>query len=199
MVTRVLPRLFGLLLLGLLAGLLLGMSGCNATKPSVDRADPTRDLGSRSDAGTTLGGAASSRQIMQLGEQGKIDYRTSRAVIAASLGRQLNDGTVIDRVTVRQAPLDDPKDQTKPPYYLIGIGLNQGHYRAIALPLRGTDDGTYYLTPYADRYIISGTGCPNCFFDFEDGHIIGTSCDDGSGGGNCKLQILSANQVFVSK
>lgn len=197
---RVLPRLFGLLLLALLASLLLlGSTGCGAARPSTDRPDPTRDLSSRSSDGTALGGAASSRQIMQLGEAGKIDYRTARSVIAASLSRQLNDGSVIDRVIVRQVPLDDPKSQAKPPYYLIGIGLNQGHYRAIALPLRGTDDGTYYLTPYADRYIITGTGCPNCFFDFEDGHIIGTSCDDGSGGGDCKLQILSANQVFVSK
>lgn len=198
MVMRMLPRLFGLLLLGLLAGLLLlGTTGCGTAKPSADNSDPTRDLNSRSNAGTALGGAANSRQIMQVGELGKVDYRTSRTVIAASLSRQLNDGTVIDRVIVRQAPLDDAK--VKAPYYLIGIGLNQGHYRAIALPLRGTDDGTYYLTPYADRYIITGTGCPNCFFDFEDGHIIGTSCDDGSSGGDCRLQILSANQVFVSK
>lgn len=193
---RALPRLFGLLLLALLTGLLLvGTSSCETARTRNDRADPTRDTSSRSNADAALAGSAGSRQIMQVNEAGKPEYRLAQSVIAAALIRQFHDGTVIDRVTVRQAPMDDPK--VKGPYYLVGLGLNGGNFRAIALPLRGTDDGTFYLTPNADRYVLTGTSCPNCFFDFENGRIAGTSCDDGSTGGNCELKVLPANQVFV--
>lgn len=197
---RTLPRLFGLLLLALLTGLLVfGSSSCETARTRDDRADPTRELNkSRSDADAALSGSASSKRIMQLNETtGKPEYQVSQSVIAASLIRQFHDGTVIDRVTVRQAPMDDPKLKGKGPYYLVGLGMNDGHFRAIALPLRGTDDGTFYLTPNADRYVLTGTSCPNCFFDFEDGHITGTTCDDGSTGGSCDLKVLTANQVFM--
>ncbi|MEJ7658266.1 MAG: hypothetical protein WKG07_00885 [Hymenobacter sp.] len=114
--------------------------------------------------------------------------------MAAALIRQLHDGTVIDRVQVRRAPGSDAQ---QPVYYLIGLGHRNGGFRAIALPLHGTDDSTYYLIPTAGRYIITGVGCPTCFFDFEAGHIIGTTCEDNSGGSSCSLQVLNANQVFT--
>ena len=191
-----LPRLFGLLLLGLLTGLLmLTTSSCETTR-TRERSDPTREAQSRSSADAALSGAASSRQIMQLTEAGVVDYKTPQSVLAAALIRQFHDGTIIDRVLVRKAP-GDPKD--KPVYYLVGMGLNNGKFRAIALPLRGTDDGTFYLTPNANRYVLSSTGCPTCYFDFEDGQIIGTTCDDSVGGSNCTLSVLTANEVFVRK
>jgi hypothetical protein len=191
---RTLPRLFGLLLLGVLSGLLL-LSSCETTRRR-EASDPTREAQRLSDAaGASLSGSASSRQIMQLDGKGAVKYKLAQSVMAAALIRQFHDGTVIDRIMVRKAP---GSEAAQPVYYLIGLGHNNGSYRAIALPLRGTDDSTYYLTPNASRYVISGVGCPSCYFDFEDGHIIGTTCDDNSGGSSCTMKVLEANQVFVA-
>lgn len=190
---QILSRLFGLLLLGLLAGaLLLGTSSCEASRSRETTIAPRS-------VSTGLSGAADSRPIVQRTEEGRLAYKVPSTALMNSLSRQLDDGTVIDHLLVRQAPVDDPKDKADSPYYLIGTGQNNGRYRAIALPLRGSNDGTYFLTPHADRYVLTGTACPTCFFDFEDGHIIGSTCADGSTGGNCSLQVLSGNQVFKYK
>jgi len=186
--------LFGLLLLGMLSGLLL-LASCETTRRR-ESADPTREAQRLSDAaGASLSGSASSRQIMQLDGKGTVKYKLAQSVMAAALIRQFHDGTVIDRIMVRKAPGSEEK---QPVYYLIGMGHNNGAYRAVALPLRGTDDSTYYLTPNASRYVITGVGCPNCYFDFEDGHIIGTTCDDNSGGSSCTMKVLEANEVFAA-
>ncbi|TFZ67623.1 hypothetical protein E4631_06495 [Hymenobacter sp. UV11] len=189
-----LSRLFGLLLLGMLSGLLL-LTSCETTRnrektAPVAKAERVGDL-----PGAALSGAANSRQIMRLDNKGAVKYKMGQATLASALIRQFHDGTVIDNVQVRKAP---GSEAANPVYYLIGLGHNNGSYRAIALPLRGTDDSTYYLSPKASRYVISGVGCPNCYFDFEDGHIIGTTCDDNSGGSSCSLKVLQENEVFVS-
>lgn len=190
---RTLPRLFGLLLLGVLSGLLLSSCETTRTKEAsgpASRAERMSDL-----PGAALSGAAASHQVMHLDGQGAVTYKLAQSVMAAALIRQFNDGTVIDRVQVRKAP---GSEAASPVYYLIGLGHRQGSYRAIALPLRGTDDSTYYLTPSASRYVISGVGCPSCYFDFEDGHIIGTTCDDNAGGNSCTLSVLPTNEVFAT-
>jgi hypothetical protein len=190
---RTLPRLFGLLLLGLLSSLLL-LASCETARRR-EASDPTREAQRLSDAaGASLSGSASSRQIMHLDGKGAVKYKLSQAVMAAALIRQFGDGTVIDRIMVRKAPGSEEK---QPVYYLIGMGHQNGAYRAMALPLRGTDDSTYYLTPTASRYVITGVGCPSCYFDFEDGHIVGTTCDDNSGGSSCTMKVLDANEVFA--
>jgi hypothetical protein len=190
---RTLPRLFGLLLLGLLSSLLV-LTSCETTRRR-ESSDPSREAQRLSDAaGASLSGSASSHQIMHLDNRGAVKYKLAQSVMAAALIRQFNDGTIIDRIMVRKAPGSEEK---QPVYYLIGMGHNNGAYRAVALPLRGTDDSTYYLTPNASRYVISGVGCPSCYFDFEDGHIVGTTCDDNSGGSSCSMKVLESNQVFA--
>lgn len=190
---RALSRLFGLLLLGLLSSLVL-LSSCETarTRESKDDAQQMKELSNT--AGTSLLGIAGSRQVMRLDHQGEVKYKLPQAAVAAALIRQFHDGTVIDRVQVRRAPGSDDR---QPVYYLIGLGHRNGGFRAIALPLHGTDDSTYYLIPTASRYVITGVGCPTCYFDFEAGHIIGTTCEDNSGGSSCSMQVLSANQVFT--
>ena len=191
---RTLPRLFGLLLLGLLSGLLL-LSSCETTRRR-EASGPTREAQRLNNAaGASLSGSASSRQIMKLDSKGTVKYKMAQSVMTAALMRQFNDNTVIDRIIVRKAP---GSEAAQPVYYLIGMGHKNGAYRAVALPLRGTDDSTYYLTPTASRYVISGVGCPTCYFDFEDGHIVGTTCDDNSGGSSCTMKVLEANEVFAN-
>jgi hypothetical protein len=191
---RTLPRLFGLLLLGVLGGLLL-LSSCETSRTN-DASNPnSRAQGTSDVPGASLSGSAASRQVMQLDGKGAMKYKMAQSVMAAALIRQFHDGTVIDRIQVRKAP---GSDAVSPVYYLIGVGHNKGSYRAMALPLRATDDSTYYLTPSASRYVISGVGCPSCYFDFEDGHIVGTTCDDNAGGSSCTMKVLPANEVFAT-
>ena len=186
-------RLLGLLLLGLLAGLLLlTASSCETTR-TRENADPLKQADAMSDARRAL--ASGTRQIMQVDEKGVIDYKTPQSVVAAALIRQFNDGTVIDRVVARKAPDDDPK--ARPVYYLVGLGSLNGSFRAVAMPLRGAEDNSFYLTPNADRYVLSSSGCPSCYFDFENGSIVGTTCDENSGGNSCTLKVLTGNEVFV--
>ncbi len=191
---RTLPRLFGLLLLGVLGGLLL-LSSCETTRTKEASNPITQAQRVRNAPGPALSGSAASHQVMRLDSKGAVKYKMAQSVMAAALIRQFHDGTVIDRIQVRKAP---GSEAVTPVYYLIGIGHNNGSYRAMALPLRGTDDSTYYLTPSASRYVISGVGCPSCFFDFEDGHIVGTTCDDNAGGSSCTMKVLPANEVFAN-
>ena len=190
-------RLLGLVLLGLLAGLLLLTASSCETSRTRENADPLKQAGEMNDARSEARRALASgtRQIMQVDEKGTVDYKTPQSVVAAALIRQFNDGTVIDRVLTRKAPADDPK--ARPVYYLVGMGSRNGSFRAVAMPLRGAEDGSFYLTPNADRYVISSNGCPSCYFDFENGSIVGTTCDENSGGSSCTLKVLTGNEVFV--
>ena len=191
---RALSRLFGLLLLGVLSGLVL-LSSCETARTSKADDDVQQVKALSNAAGASLLGIAGTRQVMRLDHQGEVQYKISQSAVAAALIRQLHDGTVIDQVQVRAAPGSDTR---QPVYYLIGVGHRSGGFRAIALPLHGTDDSTYYLIPTASRYVLTGVGCRTCYFDFEAGHIIGTTCDDNAGGSSCSLQVLNANQVFAN-
>jgi len=189
---RVIPRLLGIGLLGLLAGLLL-LTSCEATR-TRESTDPTREAQRLTDEAAAR--AARSRQIAQVNEAGPPTFKMGQAVLAAAFIRQFGDGTVVDKVLVRPSP-SAPKEKTT--YYLVGMGLRDGHFRAMALPLRDTGNGALLLTPDAERYVLTGSGCPTCFFDFEGSRIIGSSCGDNSGGNSCSFQVLNENNLFPVK
>jgi hypothetical protein len=189
---RILPRLLGIGLLGLLAGLLL-LTSCEATR-TRERSDPTREAQRLTDEAAAR--AARSRQIAQVNEAGTPVFKMGQAVLAAAFIRQFGDGTVIDKVMVRPSP-SAPKESAT--YYLVGMGLRDGSFRAMALPLRNTGNGALLLTPDAERYVLTGSGCPTCFFDFEGSRIIGSSCGDNSGGNSCSFRVLNQNNLFPLK
>ena len=188
---RFLSRLLGIGLLGLLAGLLF-LTSCETSRRR-ERSDPSREVQNISDE-TTRTSVASTRQIAQINAAGPPTFRTGQSVLAAAFIRQFGDGTVIDKILVRPAP-SAPKE--KATYYLIGMGLRDGNFRAMALPLSDSGNGALSLTPDAERYVLLGSGCPTCFFDFEDGRITGSSCGDNSGGSRCTFQVLDNNTLFA--
>jgi hypothetical protein len=190
---RILPRLLGFGLLGLLAGLLL-LTSCEATR-TRESSDPTREAQRMTDEAAARRSSLVSKQIAQTREAGLPLFKTPESVVAAAFIRQFGDGTVIDKILVRPAPAA-PKEKTT--YYLIGMGLKDGHYRSMALPLRDSGSGALYLTPDAERYVLTGTGCPTCVFDFEGDRIVGSSCGDNvEAGSNCTFQVLNNNTLFV--
>jgi hypothetical protein len=122
-------------------------------------------------------------------------FKTPRAELAAAFIREFGDGTVIDKILVRKAPAG-PKDPVN--YYLVGMGLRNGMFRAMALPLTNGGDNTVYLRPTAERYIITSVGCPACYFNFEGGRIVSTTCAENSGGSRCDMKVVSNNALFAA-
>lgn len=188
---RFFPRLAGPGLLSLLV-LLLTMACETSRRGAEEYVRPTR-ADAAAAASEDRPSEVASHQIAKLNELGKIEYQTSQSDLARAFIRQFNDGTVIDRVMVRKAPGTDKESAG---YFLVGLGLRNGMFRAMALPLQNAGDNTFSLSSSAERYIISGVGCTSCTFNFEGGRIVGTTCGDNSGGSRCDLQVEKTNSLY---
>lgn len=168
---------------------LAGLSACETTKrgfPEVS--SPTNDP----DALNRRQLEASSKQVAEVSE-GKVRYIIPREQLAAAFTRQFGDGTVIDKTIIRKVQ-ETAKD--KAVYYMVGMGLRNGMFRAMALPLQTSSDNSLYLTSNASRYIITGVGCTFCFFNFEKNEIVGTTCEENTGGSRCDLRVENNNAFF---
>ena len=184
---RYLSRLLGLGLLSLLI-MLLAMS-CESSKSTANEfGSPNRMKGETIEA-------VESRQIVHFTDS-TTEYKASRSSLAKAFIQQFADGTVIDKIQVQKAPADPGVAAV---YYLIGTGLRNGMYRAMALPLTPGGDNTYYLRPGAERYTLSSVGCPACFYSFSGGRISGTTCSENTGGSYCDLKKESGNTLFATK
>ncbi len=183
---RFVPRLLGLGLLSLLVFLVMS---CEATKQS------TNEFGSPNAMKGEVIAKPESRQIVHFTDS-TAEYTTPRSELATAFIKEFGDGTVVDKVQVRKAPVgaDQPVS-----YYLIGMGLRNGMFRAMALPLTAGGDDTYYLRPGAERYILTGVGCAVCFFNFENGRIVSTTCSRNLGGGHCDLKVEATNSLFAAQ
>ena len=182
---KLLPRFLGLL--GLPVGLLL--LACETTKRGADEyATPSRS--------SSIGARRFKSHPVALITDSTTEFKTPQSRLAASFIREFGDGTVVDKVLVRKAPAG-PKEASS--YFLVGIGQRQGRFRAMALPLVASGDGTHYLSPTAERYLLSSVGCPTCYFNFEDGRIIGTLCSENSGGSSCDLSVEPNNTLFPNE
>ena len=192
---RFLPRLLGLSLLSLLF-ILLVMS-CETSRRGADEyVGPNRSEATPDAQADERPSEVASRQIAQLNDMGKIEFKTSQSDLARAFIRQFNDGTVIDKILVRKAP---GKDNLATGYFLVGMGLRNGMFRAMALPLQSGGDNSFSLSSAAERYIISGVGCSSCTFNFEGGRIVGTTCADNSGGSFCDLKVEPTNSLFLRR
>lgn len=193
---RFLSRLLGLGLLSLLYALLT--VSCETSRRGTEeyiRPEQARTADG-SPGGNERPSEVASHQIAQLGETGKMEYRTTQAELARAIIRQFGDGTVIDKVMVRKAP---GKGDEAAGYFLVGMGLRNGMFRAMALPLQNGGDNTFSLSSAAERYIISGVGCSACTFNFEGTRIVGTTCSDNSGGSRCDLRVEPTNSLFTRR
>ncbi|UOQ77602.1 hypothetical protein MUN84_02620 [Hymenobacter sp. 5516J-16] len=184
-------RFLRLLFSGLAGGALLvgGLSACETTKrgfPEVSSPSTDPDAVNRRKL------EASSKQVAEVAE-GKIRYIVPREQLSAAFTRQFGDGTAIDKTVIRKVQ-ETAKD--KAVYYLVGMGLRNGMFRAMALPLQTSSDNSLYLSSNAARYIITGVGCTFCFFNFEKNEIVGTTCEENTGGSRCDLRVEETNGFF---
>lgn len=134
-----------------------------------------------------------SKIIASVGEKGLIKYLVPREQLTQAFNRQFGDGTSIDKTIVRKVQ-GGPKDPAS--YYLVGLGLRNGMFRGMAVPLTLASESELLLRSNASRYIITGVGCTFCFFNFENNDIVGTSCEENTGGSSCDLRVVSNNTLF---
>ncbi|SNR59943.1 MULTISPECIES: hypothetical protein [Hymenobacter] len=168
---------------------LVGLAACETTKRGFpEMSSPTNDP----DVVTRRTLEATSKQIAQVSD-GKIQYIIPREQLASGFTRQFGDGTVIDKTMIRKVQ-ETSKD--KAVYYLVGLGLHHGMFRGMALPLQTSSDNSLYLSSAAARYIITGVGCTFCFFNFEKNEIVGTTCEENTGGSRCDLRVEDHNTFF---
>ncbi len=138
---------------------------------------------------------ATSTQVGRVSE-GKIEYLVPRSQLAQNFIRQFSDGTVIDKTIIRKV---QGSTKEKAGYYLVGLGMYNGSYRAMALPLQISSDQSLYLTSDAERYIVTSVGCQFCYFSFEKSAITGTACEDNTAGNHCDMTVENGNTFFARK
>ncbi|GAB2465451.1 hypothetical protein GCM10011375_34500 [Hymenobacter qilianensis] len=173
--------------LPLLVILLTALPACETSKrgiPEVNAADGT-DLERRQ--------LEVSSKLVGRVIEGQVEYVVPRAQLATAFIRQFNDGTVVDKTSIRKVQ-GSPKD--KAIYYLVGMGLRNGMYRAMAIPLETSTDNSLYLRSNAERYIVTSVGCTFCYFSFDKNRITGTECEENTGGSRCDLEVESNNNFF---
>ena len=169
------------------------LSACETTKkgfPELNSPDGETDEANRRRREPT------NKHVASVGELGLVKYLVPREQLAQAFIQQFGDGTSIDKTMVRMVQAK-PKDP--PMYYLVGLGLRNGMFRGMALPLIKSTENELYLSSNADRYIITGVGCTFCFFNFENNDIVGTSCEDNAGGSRCDLRVEETNTLFSNR
>ncbi|MCR5886529.1 hypothetical protein LRS06_01820 [Hymenobacter sp. J193] len=135
---------------------------------------------------------ATSKLVADIAE-GKTQYSIPRDQLTHNFIREFADGTVVDKVMIRKVQ-ERPKDA--PVYYLVGLGLKDGMFRGMAIPLRKSSDNSLYLSSNTERYILEGVGCTFCFFNFQGNKIVGTTCEENTGGSSCDLTVKDNNTFF---
>ncbi|TGD79558.1 hypothetical protein [Hymenobacter wooponensis] len=166
-----------------------GLAACETTKrgfPEVSSPTDNDDILNRRKL------EAVSKQVAEVSE-GNVRYLVPRDQLAAAFTRQFGDGTVVNKTMIRKVQ-ETSKD--KAVYYMVGIGLRDGMYRAMAIPLQSSTDNSLYLSSNAARYVIAGVGCTFCFFNFEKNEIVGTTCEENTGGSRCDLRVENNNTFF---
>ncbi len=173
------------------AALLLGgLSACETTK----RGFP--ELSSPNNNPDELGRRqleATSKQVAQV-VNSKVEYLTPKQELATRFTKQFGDGTSVNKTIIRKVQ-ETPKD--KAVYYLVGMGLLDGRFRAMAIPLQTSSNNSLYLSSNAPRYILNSVGCTFCYFNFERNEIVGTSCEENTGGSRCDLTVENNNAFFA--
>ncbi|GAA3930710.1 hypothetical protein [Hymenobacter algoricola] len=168
------------------------LSACETTKPKRAGFPEMSEPVTEGDETRRRQLEGSTKQVARVAE-GKVEYLIPRAQLASAFIREFKDGTVVDKTMIRKVQ-ESAKD--KPIYYLVGLGLRDGMFRSMAIPLETSSDKSLYLNSKAERYIITSVGCNFCYFSFEKNRIVGTTCEDNSGGSRCDLVVEETNGIF---
>lgn len=123
-----------------------------------------------------------------------VDYIVPPQDLMQPFIKEFGDGTVVDKVMIRKV---QETKQDKAGYYLVGMGIRNGAYRAMALELDVASDNSLYLSSNSNKYICgAGTGCSFCYFTFSGNQITGCECESRAPGNLCEQKISKTNQLL---
>ncbi|MER2997026.1 hypothetical protein [Pontibacter populi] len=123
-----------------------------------------------------------------------IDYIVPTQDLLQPFIKEFGDGTVVDKVMIRKV---QETKQDKAGYYLVGMGIRNGSYRAMALKLDVASDNSLYLSSQSDKFICGATaGCSFCYFTFSGSQITGCECESRAPGNLCEQKSSSTNELL---
>ncbi|MEJ8755893.1 hypothetical protein WG947_02695 [Pontibacter sp. H259] len=185
---HVLPA--GARLIAVCAIILLMAGACTRREAFPEESDDPEELAE--DESTDS--AAYDGQLLAQVVFDSIDYIVPPMDLMQPFIREFGDGTVVDKVMIRKVQ-EAKKD--KPGYYLVGMGIRNGSYRAMALQLEVASDNSLYLSTQSNKYICGATaGCSFCYFTFSGNQITGCECESQAPGNLCEQKESSTNQLL---
>ncbi|MCX2739851.1 hypothetical protein [Pontibacter anaerobius] len=123
-----------------------------------------------------------------------VDYIVPTEQLMQPFIREFGDGTVVDKVMIRK--VQETKED-EPAYYLVGLGMQNGAYRSMALELDLAADNSLYLSSKGARHICkSSAGCGFCYFTFSGNRITGCQCSSRAPGNNCEHRYSEGNTLL---
>ncbi|MHA6249884.1 hypothetical protein ACXYMU_18255 [Pontibacter sp. CAU 1760] len=123
-----------------------------------------------------------------------VDYIVPRQELLQPFIKEFGDGTVVDQVMIRKVQ-ETKEDQ--PVYYLVGLGIQNGAFRSMAINLDVASDNSLYLSSKGDKHICRASiGCSFCFFTFSGNEITGCECDSRSPANTCSHRFIQGNTLL---
>ena len=178
------------LLVALFAIMLLMSGACTRREAFPEESDDPEELAE----GENADSAAYDGQLLAQVVFDSIDYIVPTQDLMQPFIKEFGDGTVVDKVMIRKV---QETKQDKVGYYLVGMGIRNGSYRAMALQLDVASDNSLYLSSNSDKYICGATaGCSFCYFTFSGNQITGCECESRAPGNMCEQKESTTNQLL---
>lgn len=123
-----------------------------------------------------------------------VDYIVPTTQLMQPFIREFGDGTVVDKVMIRK--VQETKED-EPAYYLVGLGMQNGAFRSMALELDLAADNSLYLSSNGAKHMCkSSAGCGFCYFTFSGNRITGCECSSRAPGNNCEHRFTEKNTLL---
>ena len=178
------------LLVALFAIVLLISGACTRREAFPEESEDPEELAE----GENADSAAYDGQLLAQVVFDSIDYIVPTQDLMQPFIKEFGDGTVVDKVMIRKV---QETKQDKAGYYLVGMGIRNGSYRAMALQLDVTSDNSLYLSSQSDKFICGATaGCSFCYFTFSGSQITGCECESRAPGNMCEQKSSTTNQLL---
>lgn len=175
-------------ILYLLFFLLLASSACS-TREFIKEEDAENPEGGELEAEIAYDGKLLAQIVFD-----SVDYIVPAEQLMQPFIREFGDGTVVDKVMIRK--VQETKED-EPAYYLVGLGMQNGAFRSMALELDLAADNSLYLSSKGARHICkSSIGCGFCYFTFSGNRITGCECSSRAPGNNCEHGYSEGNTLL---
>lgn len=181
----------GARLIAVLALVLLMAGACTRREAFPEESDEPSEM---AEGAVENDSAAYDGQLLAQVVFDSIDYIVPPQDLMQPFITEFGDGTVVDKVMIHKV---QETKQDEAGYYLVGMGIRNGSYRAMALQLDVASDNSLYLSSQGDKFICGATaGCSFCYFTFSGNQITGCECESRAPGNLCEQKKSATNQML---